>query len=608
MPVQSLDTRLMEYDSPQEKALRLGQLGYYRLEAAKTAASIGAAQQRQQQVLQSNQAMAAALNPSATPDASTSSPAAMKMAALGSGPNPLINRTGQTVAGTPSLQQANGMPAGAAPDMSRAAVRRRYLAITEGRLAPDVIADQLQEFDGETTAQENDLKLQGDRRAARDQDIGDSAFAASGGDWDKWRDLAVKAGGSPALIKSIDDRKMGAMQHAAKLKGDELDLAIKGHDQERGSLLSFIATPDLKAKFDGWPDLKAGWVKSGYITPEEAAALPALYPGDKEAKRLADGMAAASQVFKEEMDRRTADRADAQLAEDKRRNKAQEAQSAKLKTPAELALAASGGDPEKALKRLNEYQKAGRPVTNIAPPAPLGKPMGNGGVPLTGDAFLRTLNPADAARVRAIADGRESPPSTSGGAAKVNGPLIAAVEQFDPTWSKERAKLRTSFTTGPDGRNIGALNTAVVHLDQLHEAAKAMNNGSWQPGNAIYNYFAQKYGAATVTNYASVMNALAGETASALKGNATDPEIAHVMETLQRNMGPEQMEGVALTQLHVLGAKMQTYNERFHAVAPDDPWTPILPSARAVFARYGFDPTKPAAQPAPGAGKNPFRH
>jgi hypothetical protein len=53
---------------------------------------------------------------------------------------------------------------------------------------------------------------------------------------------------------------------------------------------------------------------------------------------------------------------------------------------------------------------------------------------------------------------------------------------------------------------------------------------------------------------------------------------------------------------------MQTYNERFHAVAPDDPWTPILPSARAVFARYGFDPTKPAAQPAPGAGKNPFRH
>lgn len=214
----------------------------------------------------------------------------------------------------------------------------------------------------------------------------------------------------------------------------------------------------------------------------------------------------------------------------------------------------------------------------------------------TGEEFLKTLPAGMAATVKAIAEGRQ----TNLPRDKSFGPLMQAVNQYDPSYTAQRGRLRNAFTTGPDGRNIGALNTAVDHLDQLHEAAKAMRNGTWQPGNRLYNYIAEKFGSAAPTNYAYVMNALAGETASALKGNATDPEIAHVMATLKADMSPEQAAGAAIAGLHVMGAKLNTYDERYHDQVPDDTWSPVLPTARSVFQRYQINPIRrgaPAAAP-----------
>jgi hypothetical protein len=227
----------------------------------------------------------------------------------------------------------------------------------------------------------------------------------------------------------------------------------------------------------------------------------------------------------------------------------------------------------------------------------------------TGAEFLATLPPGVQAQVKAIAEGRQTyiPRGKSGEI------LMNSVNQYDPTYSVQRGQMRTAFMTGLDGRNVRALNTAVDHLDQLHEAAKAMKNGTWQPGNHLYNYIAEKFGASAPTNYAYVMNALAGETASALKGVATDNEIEHVMKTLSGDMSPAQLEGVALQGLHVMGAKLKTYHQSYKQIAPDDPWSPILPTARSIYTRYNIDPlagpdahgggAAPTAAPASGGGK-----
>lgn len=235
---------------------------------------------------------------------------------------------------------------------------------------------------------------------------------------------------------------------------------------------------------------------------------------------------------------------------------------------------------------------------------------GGGGAPgasaAHGDAFLQTLPAQFASTVKAVAEGRQTNLPRGG---KELDQLMGAVNQYDPSYSVQRAQTRTAFNTGKQGQNIGNLNTAVVHLDQYHEAMKAMNNGSFQPGNQLYNFLAEKFGSDKVTNPAFVRQALAGEAANALKGNATDPEIAGLMKTLGQNQSSAQQEGVALEGLRILGTKLNTYDEQYHTqFNADDPWSPVLPTAKAVFARYGITPltrdagTTPAS-PAGSASK-----
>jgi len=208
-----------------------------------------------------------------------------------------------------------------------------------------------------------------------------------------------------------------------------------------------------------------------------------------------------------------------------------------------------------------------------------------------GEDYLKTLPVGVAAQVKAIAEGRAALPSgaTRSQAAQQ---LRNAVFTYDPLYSDQRAQIRKSFATGPDGRNIGSLNTATVHLDQLGDAAEALKNGTFTPGNAAYNYFASMFGGAAPSNFESLKSAVAGELANALKGQATDIEIRTIGNNIMSAKSPEQLGGAVDTNLHILGAKLKTYQERYQQQIPNDPaWSPVLPSARRIYQKHGFDPT-----------------
>jgi hypothetical protein len=214
--------------------------------------------------------------------------------------------------------------------------------------------------------------------------------------------------------------------------------------------------------------------------------------------------------------------------------------------------------------------------------------VGADGRPLTGEAFLAKLPLGRAAQIRAFAEGR----TTSLPRGKELLAFKDQVAQYDPEWSEQRAQIRKAFTTGADGRNIGALNTATVHMDQLSDAAKALKNGSFVPGNEVYNKVASWFGSAPPNNFNALKEAVAGEMANALKGNATDPEIAHISKTILSSGSPEQLAGVINTNLHTLGAKLNTYQERYRQQIPNDTvWSPVLPSARAVYDKHAINPT-----------------
>jgi hypothetical protein len=283
------------------------------------------------------------------------------------------------------------------------------------------------------------------------------------------------------------------------------------------------------------------------------------------------------------------------------------ANAGKPKTDAELAAAAVY-DPAKtpqqnaeaAEQRLDASKRAARPVVNVntAPATP----------PITaatphGEDFLSTLDPTLAGVVRQYMDGRKTFPSGKAAADPYFVKLNGLVAQADPGWSEQRAQVRKAFTTGTDGRNIGALNTAAVHLDQFADAATAMNNGTFTPGNAAWNSLRSSFGATAPTNFAALKTAVAGELASALKGNATDPEIANVSKAIDAANSPAQLSGVVETNLHVLGAKLSTYQQRYRQQIPgDQAWNPILPAARGVFQKHGFDPAAAASPSGGGEG------
>jgi hypothetical protein len=275
-------------------------------------------------------------------------------------------------------------------------------------------------------------------------------------------------------------------------------------------------------------------------------------------------------------------------------------------TEAGLAVKAAQGDAtaDAALKRLDQSKLAARPVTNVNAGVPNFNANASGNA--TGADYLATLPRGMQGVVKAVAEGKQALPTGFALAKPYWQDIQAAVLRYDPGWSQQRAEIRKAFTTGADGRNVGALNTATVHLDQLSEASRALGNGSLQPGNQLKNYLTTMFGGAAPDSFDSLKNAVAGEIASALKGQATDVEIANISKTITNAKSPTALAGIVETNLHVLGAKLNTYQERYRQQMPDDTtWSPVLPSARAVFAKHGFDPTAGPAVNVPAKNRIP---
>lgn len=214
-------------------------------------------------------------------------------------------------------------------------------------------------------------------------------------------------------------------------------------------------------------------------------------------------------------------------------------------------------------------------------------PTDSSGQPLQGPELYSTFG-GKAGIVKAIVEGRQSPPASFAQKSPYWQDVMQKVYQVDPQFNEQRAQLRKAFTTGPDAKNIGSLNTAAVHLDTLSEAAKALNNGTFKPGNQAFNAVKTMFGASAPNTFEGIRDAVASEMASALKGNATDIEIAGIKKTIMSSSSPEQLTNLVNAHLHILNQKLNTYKERYEQQNPGDTvYSPVLPSAGAVFQKHG---------------------
>lgn len=260
------------------------------------------------------------------------------------------------------------------------------------------------------------------------------------------------------------------------------------------------------------------------------------------------------------------------------------------RTPAERAAANA------ALRRLDQSKIASRPNITIAgvPNAPLTGDAAN----LHGEEFLKTLPPAFAAQIKALAAGNGVAPS---GRNATSGPglqITNALYQYDPEYTpllaqarKESLKEFTSTQKSHAGGAVIALKTLIHHGDLYQEVADSMKNGTWRYGNALWNTVATAFGKTPPTEANLVARFLAGETATVATGGVpAEGEVNGILKSLGSDASPDQIKAAGRRIVEIAAGRMIPYKnliEKNHL----EKFVDILgPHEREVLQRRGFDP------------------
>jgi hypothetical protein len=211
------------------------------------------------------------------------------------------------------------------------------------------------------------------------------------------------------------------------------------------------------------------------------------------------------------------------------------------------------------------YDLSGQEITGATMPQTTGSD-------LTGDDYLNSLkqqDPALAAQVKAVAEGRLPMPPTNARTPNAQR-LIQAVSQYDPEGVNDiqtgsRRKLFTSFTAGQDADQIKSLNTVMGHLGKLQDTAVSLNNSNYPMLNSFLNSVSLNTGQDAVSNFNVAKKAVADELSTVLKGRATEGEVKRWNEAINSAQSPAQLQGAISTATDLIEGRMQALGNKYEA-------------------------------------------
>lgn len=216
-----------------------------------------------------------------------------------------------------------------------------------------------------------------------------------------------------------------------------------------------------------------------------------------------------------------------------------------------------------------------------------------------GKEFLETIPGEWRKTVEKVANYDEDPSKVAGMRQGERTQLMKWVNQVNPSYDTtlygNRAPTRKAFTTGTQGQQINAINTAIGHIDQITTLAPQLNNSSFVAGNAINNRLKTAFGEDAATNFDTLKDALAGEVASVLsKGGATVSGISEAKEKIKNSSSPQQLAGYVKTLLPIMGSKLNALDYQYHqAMGENDPFTALSPEAKSILRKNGINPDEP---------------
>ena len=135
---------------------------------------------------------------------------------------------------------------------------------------------------------------------------------------------------------------------------------------------------------------------------------------------------------------------------------------------------------------------------------------------------------------------------------------------FDATKYGARAAARRTFASGPEARNVTALNTVIGHLGTLDEAATALDNQDVRAFNAVTNRLATETGDPRVQNFDTAKQAVAEETMRVFRQvGASEIEAKQWGERITASGSPKQLRGVIGTLGKLLESRVEAIGQQY---------------------------------------------
>lgn len=222
------------------------------------------------------------------------------------------------------------------------------------------------------------------------------------------------------------------------------------------------------------------------------------------------------------------------------------------------------------------------------------KPVPPASIQINNAAAATANQPASAAE-KAIANYMLPPISPRSMQTPAGKAMMDRILTENPDYRAEmysvRAPTKKAYTTGTQGQQITAMNTAIEHLDQLQAAADALKSGEFKPGNAVYNKIAETFGGNAPTNYDAIKNLVDKEVeAVANKGVPTVSGTAEQKALAGKNASPEQIKGYIDTLIPLMGSKLNALDYAYkQAMGENDPYKPLTPQAESILEKRGFN-------------------
>ena len=229
----------------------------------------------------------------------------------------------------------------------------------------------------------------------------------------------------------------------------------------------------------------------------------------------------------------------------------------------------------------------------------LGTP-GSGEVALTGDDFLKTLDPGTGNLIKAIAEGRQAMPN---GRSAQGIKIAQMVQQYDPQADaitlKQRMDTAHDFSpAGKSGASVKAIDQLSSHLEALDESMKGLNNTRFPVVNAAENWMAEATGSGKPTAFNLNAKAVADELTKAWRGSAgAEADIKSWKESLTPNMSPDQQKAAMQKLVELVNGADQALQDSYARGMRlnDQPQSFITPKTRAILDRLGGKPAAATA-------------